>query len=279
QSYALYPTMTVAQNMSFGPRIAGVPKAQIEARVNKVAEMLRLSDLLHRKPANLSGGQRQRVAIGRALVRQAQVLLFDEPLSNLDAKLRTSLRRELKELHAKLGATMVYVTHDQVEAMTLASRIAVMKGGSIQQIAPPDVVYGRPANAYVAGFLGSPSINLVQGQLDVASGTVRFKHSALDLDVSRYAFASPPQAGQPVLLGIRPEDLSVRRTGESGGLAAKVRVVEPMGPNQVLWLGIEELDVGVVAEASLEAQIGDVVYATVNTSRISLFDAKTEVRL
>jgi multiple sugar transport system ATP-binding protein len=282
QSYALYPTMTVEQNMSFGPRIAGLPKAQINERVARVAEMLHLQDLLQRRPANLSGGQRQRVAIGRALVRQAQVLLFDEPLSNLDAKLRASLRRELKELHAKLGATMVYVTHDQVEAMTLATRIAVMKAGSIQQIDAPAVVYGRPANMYVAGFLGSPTINFVKGRLHTASAGARFVHPSLTLDVSAYSFTSPPQDGQAVVLGIRPEDIALRTPlaqASAGSVKATVRLVEPMGSNQVLWLGVGELDLGAIAEPGLVAPAGTELLATLDAQRVSLFDATSEQRL
>jgi multiple sugar transport system ATP-binding protein len=166
QSYALYPTMTVEKNMSFGLRISGAPKAEIQRRVRKAAEMLQLESLLDRKPAQLSGGQRQRVAIGRALVREAGVYLFDEPLSNLDAKLRAELRCELKMLHQALGSTMIYVTHDQAEAMTLATRIVVMQGGRIQQIGTPGEVYERPANRFVAGFLGSPSMNFVDGRLE-----------------------------------------------------------------------------------------------------------------
>ncbi|MFY8087530.1 MAG: ABC transporter ATP-binding protein, partial [Rubrivivax sp.] len=165
QSYALYPTMNVERNMSFGLRVAGVPREEINRRITRVAQMLHLGELLARRPAQLSGGQRQRVAIGRALVRDAKVYLFDEPLSNLDAKLRAELRRELKQLHQTLGATMVYVTHDQVEAMTLADRIAVMKAGEIQQIGTPQEIYHRPANLFVAGFLGSPTMNLLRGRL------------------------------------------------------------------------------------------------------------------
>ena len=161
QSYALYPTMTVERNMSFGLRIAGLPKPEIARRVARAAEMLHLEPLLQRKPAQLSGGQRQRVAIGRALVREAGVFLFDEPLSNLDAKLRAELRRELKLLHQTLRSTMIYVTHDQVEAMTLATRIVVMRAGKVQQIGTPSHVYDRPANLFVAGFLGSPSRNFL----------------------------------------------------------------------------------------------------------------------
>ena len=164
QSYALYPTMNVERNLSFGLRIAGTPKAEIERRVTRAAEMLQLGPLLKRRPAQLSGGQRQRVAIGRAIVREADVFLFDEPLSNLDAKLRTELRRELKQLHKRLGATMIYVTHDQVEAMTLATRMAVMRGGVIQQIGTPAEVYAHPNNLFVATFLGSPGMNLLEGR-------------------------------------------------------------------------------------------------------------------
>ena len=164
QSYALYPTMTVERNLSFGLRISGMRKDEIKKRVDGAARMLHLTELLQRKPAQLSGGQRQRVAIGRALVREVKVFLLDEPLSNLDAKLRAELRRELKQLHHELGATMVYVTHDQVEAMTLATRMAVMRAGKIQQFDRPEQVYARPANIFVAGFLGSPSMNFIAGR-------------------------------------------------------------------------------------------------------------------
>src|ERR1700761_850554 len=174
QSYALYPTMSVERNLSFALRINGTPKAEIERRVTRASEMLQLGPLLKRKPAQLSGGQRQRVAIGRAIVREADVFLFDEPLSNLDAKLRTELRRELKQLHKTLRSTMIYVTHDQVEAMTLASRIAVMRGGVIQQIGAPAEVYARPANVFVAGFLGAPGINFLEGTLERGANGVEF---------------------------------------------------------------------------------------------------------
>jgi multiple sugar transport system ATP-binding protein len=207
------------------------------------------------------------------------VLLFDEPLSNLDAKLRASLRRELKELHAQLGATMVYVTHDQVEAMTLATRIAVMKSGSIQQIASPAEVYGRPANMYVAGFLGSPTINFVRGRLSMGAGGVRFMHPSLTLDVSAYAFGSPPQDGQDVVLGIRPEDIALNSQAQGASLSARVRLVEPMGSNQVLWLGVGELDLGAIAEPGLVAPVGSELHAQLDASRVSLFDATSEKRL
>ncbi|MEI8325794.1 MAG: ABC transporter ATP-binding protein, partial [Betaproteobacteria bacterium] len=230
QSYALYPTMSVQRNMSFGLRINGTPKAEIERRVNRAAEMLHLQPLLKRKPSQLSGGQRQRVAIGRALVREAGVFLFDEPLSNLDAKLRAELRRELKLLHKKLRSTMIYVTHDQVEAMTLATRIVVMRAGKIQQIGAPDQVYEKPENLFVAGFLGSPGMNFLSGQLRAEAGTTVFASDSLSLDVSCYAWRSQLQAAQDVILGIRPENLLIHRAGEFQG---KVSLVEPMGNHHV----------------------------------------------
>jgi multiple sugar transport system ATP-binding protein len=279
QSYALYPTMTVEENMSFGPRVAGLPKAQIAERVQRAATMLHLTELLKRKPAALSGGQRQRVAIGRALVRDAKVLLFDEPLSNLDAKLRASLRRELKELHAQLGATMVYVTHDQVEAMTLADRIAVMKAGTIQQIDTPAVVYGQPANLYVAGFLGSPLMNFVNGRLQHGPEGWRFVSPSLSLDLSRYALTQPVHNGQDVVLGIRPEDIAVDTQPRPGAVQGQVRLVEPMGSSQVLWIGVDALDLGVIAEASLPTRAGAPLWLSFDPARASLFDAASEQRL
>ena len=279
QSYALYPTMTVEQNMAFGPRISGVPKAEIARRVERAATMLHLKELLQRKPANLSGGQRQRVAIGRALVREAAVFLFDEPLSNLDAKLRAELRRELKELHADLGATMVYVTHDQVEAMTLASRIAVMRGGAIQQIDVPAAVYNKPANMYVAGFLGSPCMNFVEGTLQRVEDRTLFMAHAMTLNMSDYAFVQAPVDGQRVVLGVRPEDITVSLADPTNALPAQVRLVEPMGPNQVLWLKVQALDVGVTCDARLQTCKGDTVYAHIHTHHVSLFDAASQNRL
>lgn len=281
QSYALYPTMTVEQNMAFGPRISGVPKDEIARRVARAAQMLHLTELLQRKPANLSGGQRQRVAIGRALVREAAVFLFDEPLSNLDAKLRAELRRELKELHATLGATMVYVTHDQVEAMTLADRIAVMRSGVIMQIDTPANVYHRPANRYVAGFLGSPGMNFIDGQLEHRDGQATFVSPYLRLPLSGYAFAAPVETGRRVVLGVRPEDILLSLTKEEGraSVALDVRLVEPMGPNQVLWLMLGQQDIGVTCDARMQVAKGDTVHAHVHVGHVSLFDAASENRL
>ena len=250
QSYALYPTMNVERNMSFGLRVAGTPKAEIQKRVARASKMLQLDALLSRKPSQLSGGQRQRVAIGRALVREAQVFLFDEPLSNLDAKLRTELRRELKQLHRELGATMIYVTHDQVEAMTLATRVAVMRGGRIQQVGAPGEVYARPANMFVAGFLGSPSMNFVEGSAD----------------------------GVAVALGVRPEHLALHAPGE-GRPEAEVMLVEAMGAHEVVWLDMQGQKLAAIAPATGVHQIGDRVGVQMDLGRAILFDPVSQERI
>ena len=260
QSYALYPTMTVKDNMSFGLKMAGTPKAEIVRRVERVAAMLQLDALLTRKPAQLSGGQRQRVAIGRALVREAGVFLFDEPLSNLDAKLRAELRRELKLLHARLGSTMIYVTHDQVEAMTLASRIVVMQGGVVQQIGTPLEVYARPANRFVAGFLGAPAMNFIEGEIDAQQ---RFVAGALAL-----ALAETP-GPCAATLGVRPEHVHI---AADGPLAATVTLVEPMGNHQVIWLACGgHLLSSIVHDAAPYAP-GQALRLRIDAAEVSLFD-------
>ena len=276
QSYALYPTMSVERNLSFGLRITGLPAAQIHQRVQRTAALLQLTPLLKRKPAQLSGGQRQRVAIGRALVREAGVYLLDEPLSNLDAQLRTELRRELKLLHRQLGSTMVYVTHDQVEAMTLATRIVVMREGRIQQIGAPNAVYERPANLFVAGFLGAPAINLLPGKLQARAGRWVFEAGALVVDLATYAFAAPPQHGQSVTLGLRPEHCVIDPQGE---LAATVQVVEPMGNHQVVWLHVAGHTLACLAADNLVLQPDQALTLTLDRARLSLFDTVTEQRL
>ena len=256
QSYALYPTMNVERNMSFGLRVGGTPKAEISQRVARAARMLQLEPLLSRKPAQLSGGQRQRVAIGRALVREAQVFLFDEPLSNLDAKLRTELRRELKALHRELGATMIYVTHDQVEAMTLATRVAVMRGGRIQQVGTPGEVYARPTNMFVAGFLGSPSMNFIEGEVS--------------------AGADAP--GVAAILGVRPEHLALH---PAGGVhpEAEVTLVEAMGAHEVIWLDMQGQRLSAIAPAAGAHQIGDRVGVQMDLDRASVFDPVSQERI
>lgn len=277
QSYALYPNMTVEKNMSFGLRISGLPKAEISRRIEKVAGMLQLDALLDRKPAQLSGGQRQRVAIGRALVREASVFLFDEPLSNLDAKLRTELRRELKLLHQNLAATMIYVTHDQVEAMTLATRIVVMRAGKIQQIGRPAEVYARPANLFVAGFLGAPAMNFIEGQLHAGS---QFTSAALNVTCTGYQFDDASMSQSPVarrvVLGMRPEHLSIVENGAYEGV---VNLVEPMGNHQVLWLKIAGQLLSCIAHGERQFRIDETVRFDIAMQQSLLFDADSGNRL
>ena len=286
QSYALYPTMSVERNLSFALRINGTPKAEIARRVNRASEMLQLGPLLRRKPAQLSGGQRQRVAIGRAIVREADVFLFDEPLSNLDAKLRTELRRELKQLHQRLGATMIYVTHDQVEAMTLATRMAVMRGGVIQQIGTPAEVYARPDNLFVATFLGSPAMNLLNGRLQRNGDSVRFRTAQLDLDVSAYRFERPPAEDLPCVLGVRAEDVRIdgRLNGANGHdthdtQRGAVTLVEPMGNHRVIWLDYHGVQIASIDQDKTPVASGDAFGFSFDGAHISLFDEASGARL
>ena len=280
QSYALYPHMTVAENMGFALRVGGMARAEIDAAVHKAADVLELRALLNRKPRELSGGQRQRVAIGRALVRDVGVFLFDEPLSNLDAKLRAELRRELKQLHKNIGTTMVYVTHDQVEAMTLATRIAVMNKGRIQQIGAPGEIYNRPANVFVAGFLGSPSMNFAEGTLQVAGGAVTFRRAGLSVDVTRYAFAQAPRDGQAVLLGIRPEDIALHLAGAAAGDGSgTVALVEPMGAQTIVWMDVQGQQVSAMLSGHAEPVVGQQAPFRIAAEKVSLFDPGSQERL
>ncbi len=278
QSYALYPTMTVERNLSFGLRVAGLPRAEIAARVQRAAQMLQLEPLLQRKPGQLSGGQRQRVAIGRALVRQADVFLFDEPLSNLDAQLRTELRRELKLLHRALGSTMVYVTHDQVEAMTLATRIVVMRSGQVQQIGAPAEVYERPLNRFVAGFLGAPAMNFVPGVLQPATGGAgpHFRSPQMALDLAGGDCAATVSATTEVVLGLRAEHITLNADGPC---AATVSLIEPMGNHQVVWLLCGGLSLSVVVHGAPTLKLDDRVRFSVDTAKVSVFDAASGERL
>ncbi len=244
QNYALYPHKNVYKNMSFGLEMRRFPKDEIDKRVREAADILGITDLLHRRPKALSGGQRQRVAVGRAIVRKPKVFLFDEPLSNLDAKLRVQMRAEISKLHRRLEATMVYVTHDQVEAMTMGDRIVVMLDGLIQQVAAPLELYRRPANTFVATFIGSPPMNLLQGALAFVDGALCFvtPEQGTCLKVSEEQGAVLADfAGKPVDLGIRPEDLSVASrsdTSNGGTLEADVEVVEPMGAETYVYLSV-----------------------------------------
>src|SRR5436853_3037941 len=230
QNYALYPHMTVYDNMAFGLKMRKFPKPEIAKRVGEAAEILGIQELLKRKPRQLSGGQRQRVAVGRAIVRHPQVFLFDEPLSNLDAKLRVQMRVELKRLHERLETTAIYVTHDQVEAMTLGSRVVVMKDGWVQQVGEPLEIYSKPLNRFVAGFIGSPSMNFIPVTLTDGSGTLFAEASGLKIKVPpQKAQSLMPYKGQGVTLGVRPEDLRVAAGSDSPDLSfeAVVEVVEP----------------------------------------------------
>jgi multiple sugar transport system ATP-binding protein len=274
QSYALYPQMTVEKNLSFGLRVAGLPKPEIDKRIKRASEILQIEQLLDRKPAALSGGQRQRVAIGRALVRDVDVFLFDEPLSNLDAKLRSELRVEIKRLHHKLGNTMIYVTHDQIEALTLADRIAVMKGGVVQQLADPTTIYNRPANKFVAGFLGSPSMNFFDGTIVNDTGRITFNSPEVVIDIGEYD--GTLEHGRKAILGVRPEHI---RIGEGAGIEAVVDLDEPMGADSLVWLRVGDKTLSVRVEAGKRYYAGDKVKITFKPDSISLFDAATEVRL
>ena len=237
QSYALYPHMTVAQNMGFALKMAGQPRKAVDAAVARAAAILQIEPLLERKPRELSGGQRQRVAIGRAIVRKPAVFLFDEPLSNLDAALRMQMRIELSKLHKELGSTMVYVTHDQVEAMTLGDRIAVFNGGRIEQVGAPLELYTRPANQFVAGFLGSPRMNFIRGQaLAGGSATMKFEAQGAGLIELPLPSAGRP-AGTDLLLGVRPEHIGVARVDE--GLAARIELLEHLGDCVIVHAALE----------------------------------------
>ncbi len=275
QSYALYPRMSVRGNMSFGLKVAGLKRADIERRVAEAAEILRIGELLDRKPGALSGGQRQRVAIGRALVRDAGVFLFDEPLSNLDAQLRSELRVEIKRLHQRLGSTIIYVTHDQIEALTLADRIAVMRDRRIQQLGTPQEVYQRPANKFVATFVGSPAMSFVGGQLAEGPG---FSAPGLNLPLGGYAFGEAPRHGRAVELGVRPEHIELAPGAENATLAP-VEVVEPMGSDLLAWTRIGGAPVSVRLPAETRVAVGDKLPLVLPLSRLNFFDTATGGRL
>jgi len=275
QSYALYPQMTVEKNLSFGLRVAGMPKPEIEQRVKRASEILQIEPLLKRRPVELSGGQRQRVAIGRALVRDVDVFLFDEPLSNLDAKLRNDLRIEIKRLHQRLKNTMIYVTHDQIEAMTLANRIAIMKNGVIQQLADPHTIYNKPTNLFVAGFIGSPSMNFIKG--DLAGGT--FNANGTSISLASYGFVGSPNGS--AVLGIRPEHVSVGEEARKMPfqIESEIEIVEPMGAETVAWTKLAGQPLTLRADAEVDLQPGQKVLVGFDPARGSVFDAESGNRI
>ncbi len=280
QSYALYPQMTVRGNLSFGLKNQRMSKAEIEERVARAAGILQIEALLHRKPAALSGGQRQRVAIGRALVRDADVFLFDEPLSNLDAKLRSELRVELKRLHARLDNTMVYVTHDQIEALTLADRIAVMRDGIIQQLAPPQVTYNKPANRYVAGFLGSPSMSFLDGEMKTGDDGIYFDLGGKKISMKNYDGDASAAIGKPTVLGVRPEYIAISDAAIAGRtVEAVIDIDEPMGADSLFWMKIGDQQVSVRLPSEFEHKSGEPVNLEFDIGKASLFDSQSEVRL
>jgi multiple sugar transport system ATP-binding protein len=284
QSYALYPTKTVRGNLKFGLSAQKLDPAEIERRVMWAAKLLQIDMLLDRKPAQLSGGQRQRVAIGRALVKNVGLFLFDEPLSNLDAKLRTEMRLEIKKLHDELKSTIVYVTHDQIEAMTMATKIAVMDGGVIQQFGTPDEIYSNPRNLFVAGFIGSPAMNLRRGTINASNGHAVAEVDGLKLDLTRYGFAGKPEHGQPIIVGLRPEhfgglgepvadttatfDLPVQYTEKTGGDATGY-----------LKMGGSLLAVRIDPERIGGLRQGDAVKVAFPQSKVHVFDAQSGRRL
>ncbi len=268
QSYALYPHMTVAENMAFNLKLSGKSKPEIRSRVDEAARMLDLTDLLQRKPGQLSGGQRQRVAMGRAIVRNPDVFLFDEPLSNLDAKLRVQMRSEIKLLHQRVKTTAVYVTHDQIEAMTLADRIVVLNGGRIEQVGSPLELYERPANIFVAGFIGSPAMNFLEVTLSGDEGEPAARMPGGS------TFALPRKAGNPssegVVVGVRPEDIRLNIDGAT--LRGVVKMLEPTGPQTHLVLVVDGKEILAVVEAGFAARTGDEVKVGFNTGRLHVFD-------
>jgi multiple sugar transport system ATP-binding protein len=286
QSYALYPTMTVRANITFGMESRGVPKRLRAEALARVAGLLQIQSLLDRKPSQLSGGQRQRVAMGRALVRDPALFLFDEPLSNLDAKLRVDMRTEIKKLHQRLGKTTIYVTHDQVEAMTLASRIAVMHQGRLQQFAEPRTVYDRPANMFVAGFMGSPSMNFLPAEVAASSPAslvlAEDKGRVSRLPLSNEVAASAG-ADRHVILGIRPENLTrydPRRAEEIpnlGMIEAPVEVVEPTGAHTMVIVRVGGREVIASFEPHAAPSVGEKVMLALDMAKACLFDPQTEM--
>ena len=279
QAYALYPQMSVEGNLAFGLKNARMPKDEIAKRIARAAEVLQIEPLLKRKPAQLSGGQRQRVAIGRALVRDVDVFLFDEPLSNLDAKLRAELRVEIKRLHHRLKNTMIYVTHDQIEALTLADRIAIMRNGIIQQLDTPNEIYNRPVNLYVAGFMGSPGMNFMEGELSHHSeAALSFGSTKVPLD--RYPFASDDRPGKAIF-GIRPEHVScgAAASDEPFSIDVEIEVVEPMGADTLVWAVLDGREFRFRVDGQSELRAGQTTRIGFDPAKASIFDAQTELRL
>jgi multiple sugar transport system ATP-binding protein len=279
QNYALYPHMSVFDNMAFGLKMRKFEKSEIATRVKQAADILGIEELLKRKPRQLSGGQRQRVALGRAIVRHPQVFLFDEPLSNLDAKLRVQMRVELKKLHQRLGTTAVYVTHDQVEAMTLGDRVVVMKDGWVQQVGEPLELYNQPANKFVAGFIGSPAMNFSTVTLTEREGRLAAVNNGMSIEVPAHLVDRvKPHTNKQMTLGIRPEDLRVANGSDPAGLTfdSKVEVIEQLGSEILLDVRVGDGTMVASVEPTTRTKMQDTLRLAMNPARLHFFDAKAE---
>lgn len=271
QNYAIYPHMTVRKNIAFGLRTAKIPKADKEKRIEEVAKMLSMTELLDRRPSQLSGGQRQRVAIGRAMVRDPSVFLFDEPLSNLDAQLRTQMRLEIKKLHQTVGTTIIFVTHDQVEAMTLADRIVIMKDGNIQQVGTPSQVFLEPANMFVAQFIGAPSMNMLKGT-PVKGG--------VQLDAGPLVPVRPKMnAPADLMVGIRPSGLTIAQTNQTPLMEGTITVIEPLGADALIYVDVNGFEVVATVSGRVLPQPGDAVRLQAPAEEIYFFDPATGMAL
>jgi multiple sugar transport system ATP-binding protein len=275
QSYALYPHMTVEENIAYPLKKRGVPKAERPARVAAVARLLQLEPYMSRKPKELSGGQQQRVALGRALVREPDIFLLDEPLSNLDAKLRAHMRTELIELHRKIGKTMVYVTHDQLEAMTMSSRIAVMRGGDLQQFDTPAEIYQRPANVFVADFIGTPSMTLLDADLHRRNGSAEVRIGGTTIPLPDRHVAPARTDIAPIKLGIRPEDVVL----DEAGFPAEVKVVEPTGHESIVLFALQGTTVKARVPVHIRLDMGQSAKISFRSSKLHIFDRATGLRM
>src|SRR5438874_1594669 len=282
QNYALYPHMSVYDNMAFGLKMRKFDKAEIDKRVQEAAEILGIEDYLKRKPRQLSGGQRQRVALGRAIVRHPRVFLFDEPLSNLDAKLRVQMRVELKKLHERLGTTAIYVTHDQVEAMTLGDRVVVMRDGWVQQVGDPMELYNEPANRFVAGFIGSPAMNFADVRIMAENGGLWAEGEGIRLKIpAPLSNRLGGHAGKPVTFGIRPEDLHIARDADAAemSLDAVVEVVERLGSEILLDVAVGSVTMVASVEPTVGAKVHERLRLAVNPHRMHFFDSENEAAI
>ncbi len=284
QNYALYPHMSVYKNMAFGLKLRKYPPEEIDQRVREAAEILGITNLLDRKPKELSGGQRQRIAVGRAIVRKPKAFLFDEPLSNLDAKLRVQMRTEISKLHTRLQSTMIYVTHDQTEAMTMGDRIVVMKDGLIQQVADPITLYDSPKNKFVAGFIGMPPMNFMNGKVLKENGNLYFEESNFRVKiVEDMVGVMTPYIGKDVVFGIRPEDifdkLFIGEASPDSTISATVEVIEPMGAEVYLYLNTGAHSFVARVDAHERAEVNQDLEMVFNMSKVHFFDAETEETL